>query len=192
LTAWIEQQKVSPTQILVMVLMTFTTAVDGFDAQMIGYVAPAVIQQFKVPPGGFTSVFAIGLAGLLVGCLAIAPLADLIGRKRVILGSCIFFGVMSILTARADSLQSLIVLRFLTGLGLGGSMANAIALTAEYFPSRNRAFTTMAMFCGFPLGATLGGFLAAGLIAQFGWPSVFVVGGILPLILENHCCASSH
>ncbi len=106
-----------------------------------------------------------------------------IGRKPVILGSCIFFGVTSILTARADSLQSLIVLRFLTGLGLGGSMANAIALTAEYFPSRNRAFTTMAMFCGFPLGATLGGFLAAGLIAQFGWSSVFVVGGILPLIL---------
>ncbi len=183
LTAWIEQQNVSRTQILVMVLMTFTTAVDGFDAQMIGYVAPAVIQQFKVPPGEFTSVFAIGLAGLLVGCLAIAPLADWIGRKRVILGSCIFFGVMSILTAWADSLQSLIVLRFLTGLGLGGSMANAIALTAEYFPSRNRAFTTMAMFCGFPLGATLGGFLAAGLIAGFGWPSVFVVGGILPLIL---------
>jgi AAHS family 4-hydroxybenzoate transporter-like MFS transporter len=181
--AWIEQQKVSPTQILVMVLMTFTTAIDGFDAQMIGYVAPSIIRQFKVPPHEFTSVFAIGLTGLLIGCLAIAPLADWIGRKRVLLGSCIFFGVMSILTARADSLQSLIVLRFLTGLGLGGSMPNAIALTAEYFPSRNRAFTTMAMFCGFPLGATLGGFLAAGLIPLFGWPSVFVIGGILPLIL---------
>ena len=181
--AWIEQQKVSSTQILVMVLMTFTTAIDGFDAQMIGYVAPAVIRQFKVPPHEFTSVFAIGLVGLLIGCLAIAPLADWIGRKRVLLGSCIFFGVMSILTARADSLQSLIILRFLTGLGLGGSMPNAIALTAEYFPSRKRAFTTMAMFCGFPLGATLGGFLAAGMIPQFGWPSVFVVGGVLPLIL---------
>ncbi len=181
--AWIERQNVSRTQILVMVLMTFTTAIDGFDAQMIGYVAPAVIQQFKVPPHEFTSVFAIGLAGLLVGCLVIAPLADWIGRRRVLLGSCIFFGVMSLLSARADSLQSLIVLRFLTGLGLGGSMPNAIALTAEYFPVRNRAFTTMAMFCGFPLGATLGGFLAAGLIPQFGWPSVFVVGGVLPLIL---------
>ncbi len=62
-------------------------------------------------------------------------------------------------------------------------MANAIALTAEYFPARKRAFTTMAMFCGFPLGATLGGFLAAGMIPQYGWPSVFVVGGVLPLIL---------
>jgi AAHS family 4-hydroxybenzoate transporter-like MFS transporter len=181
--AWIEQQQISRTQILVMVLMTFTVAVDGFDAQMIGYVAPAVIQQFKVRPDEFTSVFAIGLTGLLVGCLAIAPLADWLGRKRVLVGSCIFFGVMTLLTARADSLQSLIVLRFLTGLGLGGSMPNAIALTAEYFPSRNRAFATMAMFSGFALGATLGGFLAAGLIAEFGWPSVFAVGGILALIL---------
>src|ERR1035437_6853526 len=184
-SGWIEQQKVSRTQILVMVLMTLAAAVEGIDAQMIGYVAPAVIRQFKVPPYEFTSVFAIGLTGLLVGCLAIAPLGDWVGRKRVLLGSFIFFGVMSLLTARADSLQSLIILRFLTGLGLGGSMANAIALTAEYFPSRNRAFTTMAMFCVFPLGATLGGFLAAGLIAQFGWPSVFVVGGILPLILAG-------
>jgi len=183
LPSWIEQQKVSRIQILVMALMTLTTAVDGFDAQMIGYVAPAVIRQFKVAPPEFTPVFAIGLAGLLVGCLIVAPLGDWIGRRRILLGSCIFFGVTSVLTAWAGSLQALMILRFLTGLGLGGSMPNAIAMTAEYFPSRNRAFTTMAMFCGFPLGATLGGFLAAGLIAQFGWPSVFVAGGILPLIL---------
>jgi AAHS family 4-hydroxybenzoate transporter-like MFS transporter len=180
---WIEQQKVSRTQVLVMVLMTLAAAVEGIDAQMIGYVAPAVIRQFKVPPYEFTSVFAIGLTGLLVGCLAIAPLGDWVGRKRVLLGSFIFFGVMSLLTAWADSLQSLIVLRFLTGLGLGGSMPNAIALTSEYFPSRNRTFTTMAMWSGFTVGAMSGGFLAAGLISEFGWPSVFVVGGILPLIL---------
>ena len=65
-SAWIEQQKVSRTQVLVMVLMTFAAAVEGFDAQMIGYVAPAVIRQFKVPPYEFTSVFAIGLTGLMV------------------------------------------------------------------------------------------------------------------------------
>ena len=181
--AWLEQQKVSRTQILVLVLMTFTTAVDGFDAQMIGYVAPAVIRQFKVLPHDFTAVFALGLTGMLVGSLVIAPLADWIGRRRVLLGSCFFFGVMCVLTAWADSLRSLMVLRFLTGLGLGGSMANAIALTAEYFPARNRAFATMAMFCGFALGATLGGFLAAGLMARFGWPSVFLTGGTLALVL---------
>src|ERR1019366_7385749 len=189
-SGWIEQQKVSRTQILVMVLMTLAAAVEGIDAQMIGYFAPAVIRQFKVPPYEFTSVFAIGLTGLLVGCLAIAPLGDWVGRKRVLLGSFIFIGVMSLLTAWADSLQSLIVLRFLTGLGLGGSMPNAIALTSEYFPSRNRTFTTMVMFSGFPLGAALGGLLAAWLITRFGWPSVFMVGGILPLVLAAALAAT--
>jgi AAHS family 4-hydroxybenzoate transporter-like MFS transporter len=181
--AWIEAQRVSRTQILVVTLMGLTAALDGFDAQMIGYVAPAVVRDLQVGPAQFTPVFAFGLFGLLVGCLVIAPLADWLGRKRILVLSAIFFGAMSLLTAFADSLQSLIVLRFLTGLGLGGSMPNAIAMTAEYFPNRNRAFTTMVMFSGFPLGATLGGLLAAWLITQYNWPSVFIVGGILPLIL---------
>lgn len=181
--AWMEEQDISRTQILIIALMTLTSALDGFDAQMIGYVAPAVIRDLHVSPHEFTPVFAFGLVGLLVGCLVIAPLADSVGRKRVLVWSAVFFGAASLLTAWADSLQSFVVLRFLTGVGLGGSMPNAIALTAEYVPSRKRAFATMAMFCGFPLGATLGGMLAAILIARFNWPAVFVVGGILPLVL---------
>jgi AAHS family 4-hydroxybenzoate transporter-like MFS transporter len=141
------------------------------------------MRDLQVAPAQFTPVFAFGLLGLLVGCLAIAPLADWIGRKRILVLSAILFGSMSILTAFADSLDALIVLRFLTGLGLGGSMPNAIAMTAEYFPARKRAFTTMVMFAGFPMGATLGGLLAAWLVTQYGWPSVFIVGGVLPLIL---------
>jgi AAHS family 4-hydroxybenzoate transporter-like MFS transporter len=181
--AWIEAQPVGRTQILVATLMGLTAALDGFDAQMIGYVAPAVMHDLQAGPAQFTSVFAFGLFGLLVGCLAIAPLADWIGRKRILVSSAILFGSMSILTAFADSLQALIVLRFLTGLGLGGSMPNAIAMTAEYFPARKRAFTTMVMFSGFPMGATLGGLLAAWLVTRYGWPSVFIAGGVLPLIL---------
>jgi AAHS family 4-hydroxybenzoate transporter-like MFS transporter len=181
--AWIEAQPVGRTQILVATLMGLTAALDGFDAQMIGYVAPAVMHDLQVGPAQFTPVFAFGLFGLLVGCLAIAPLADWIGRKRILVASAILFGSMSILTAFADSLQALIALRFLTGLGLGGSMPNAIAMTAEYFPARKRAFTTMVMFSGFPLGATLGGLLAAWLVTRYGWPSVFIAGGVLPLML---------
>jgi AAHS family 4-hydroxybenzoate transporter-like MFS transporter len=188
--AWIEAQPDSGTQILVVTLMGLTAALDGFDAQMIGYVAPAVLRDLHVGPAQFTPVFAFGLFGLLVGCLVIAPLADWVGRKRILVLSALFFGLMSFLTAFADSLESLIVLRFLTGLGLGGSMPNAIAMTAEYFPTRNRAFTTMVMFSGFPLGATLGGLLAAWLITRYNWPSVFIVGGILPLILAGVLAAT--
>jgi AAHS family 4-hydroxybenzoate transporter-like MFS transporter len=188
--AWIEARNVSGTQILVVVLMGLTAALDGFDAQMIGYVAPAVMHDLQAGPAQFTPVFAFGLFGLLLGCLLIAPLADWVGRKRILVLSAAFFGLMSLFTAWAWSLDSLIVLRFLTGLGLGGSMPNAIAMTAEYFPRRNRAFTTMVMFSGFPLGATLGGLLAAWLITRYGWPSVFIVGGILPLVLAAALAAT--
>jgi AAHS family 4-hydroxybenzoate transporter-like MFS transporter len=73
--------------------------------------------------------------------------------------------------------------RFLTGLGLGGAMPNIIALTSECAPERLRATLVTVMFCGFPLGAVLGGLLSAKLIAAFGWPSVFLLGGVLPLVL---------
>src|SRR3984893_15801580 len=137
--AWIEAQPVSGTQILVVTLMGLTAALDGFDAQMIGYVAPAVLRDLHVGPAQFTPVFAFGLFGLLLGCLVIAPLADWVGRKRVLVLSAVCFGLMSLLAARAGSVDSLSVLLFMPGLGLGGSMPNAIAMTAEYFPGRNRA-----------------------------------------------------
>ena len=94
----------------------------------------------------------------------------------------LFFGVLSLLTVTADSVRSLTVLRFLTGLGLGGAMPNAIALTTEYAPRRIRATTVMIMFCGFSIGAALGGVAAASLISHFGWKSVFVLGGIVPCV----------
>ncbi len=163
-------------------LCAAAAALEGFDTQSIGFVAPSVIHEWHLAPKDFTPAFVVGLLGLLLGCLVIAPLADWVGRKKMLIGTSIAFGIFSLLTARANSLTSLSILRFLTDAGLGGGMANAIALTSEYFPARKRAAMTVAMFCGFPLGASLGGFLAAALIPRFGWPSVFVCGGVLPIL----------
>jgi AAHS family 4-hydroxybenzoate transporter-like MFS transporter len=77
----------------------------------------------------------------------------------------------------------LTALRFVTGLGLGAAMPNAVTLTSEYCPDTLRATLTNAMFCGFPLGAAFGGFLAAWMIPQFGWRSVLMLGGVAPLVL---------
>ena len=181
--AWIDQRRLSRTQILVLVLCAATAILDGFDAQVIGYVAPALADTLKVARPALSAVFALGTTGLMLGCLFVAPLADWLGRRTVIIGSVVFFALMSLATAHAESLTSLMVLRFLTGLGRGGSMPNIIALTSEYFPARRRATMTMTMFTGFPLGASLGGFLAAHLIPLYGWPSIFIVGGALPLVL---------
>jgi MFS transporter, AAHS family, 4-hydroxybenzoate transporter len=180
---WIARQEVGRLQILVVILSGACALLEGFDAQSVGYAAPALIHQWGLSIHSFTPAFLSGLAGLLIGCLAIAPLADHFGRKKVIVGSVVVFACCSLLTATANSLESLSVLRFFTGLGVGGAMPNAIALTSEFFSERKRAAMTVIMFCGFALGAALGGFLSAYLIPHFGWQSIFIVGGALPALL---------
>lgn len=157
--------------------------IDGYDTQALGYIAPALSQDWKLARGALGPVFSASLFGLMIGVLTLSPIADRIGRKLIILSSAVAFGIGSLATAFAPDFGWLLVLRFLTGLGLGGALPNAIALTAEYSPHRRRASMVMIMFIGFSVGAAVGGFIAAGLISSYGWRSIFVVGGIVPLIL---------
>jgi len=156
---------------------------DGYDAQAIGYVGPSLIKNFGIAPAALGPVFSGGLVGIMLGALFIAPLADRVGRRPVILGSILLFAAFTLATAWVDSPTALLWLRVLTGLGLGGCMPNAIALTTEYSPARLQGFLVTLMFNGFTLGSLLGGVLAHQLIPRFGWRAVFVAGGVLPLLL---------
>jgi MFS transporter, AAHS family, 4-hydroxybenzoate transporter len=181
--ALLNEHRVSRYQVLVAALCAAVVFMDGYDAQAIGYVAPTLSRLWQLKPGALGPVFGGGLFGLTIGALVAGPLADRLGRKPVILFSTFFFGVCTLLTVTADSLSSLLVWRFLTGLGLGGAMPNAIALTSEYSPDRSRATMVMVMFIGFSLGSALGGAIAAQLVPIYGWTTVFWLGGILPLLL---------
>ncbi len=128
-------------------------------------------------------MFGAGLFGLMIGALVLGPIADRIGRRRIIIVCTAAFGIGTLATIFAGDVSSLLIIRFLTGLGLGGAMPNAVALTSEFSPHRRRATMIMTMFCGFSIGAAVGGLLAAALIPAFGWRSVFVVGGVVPLLL---------
>jgi len=156
---------------------------DGFDAQAIGYVGPSLLMTFHVAPSALGPVFSAGLVGIMLGALFIAPLADRVGRRPIILLSIVTFAAFALATAWAGSIGALIWLRLLTGLGLGGCMPNAIALTIEYSPVRLRGLLVTMMFNGFTLGSLLGGILSHQLIPVFGWRAVFVAGGALPLLL---------
>src|SRR5206468_3940344 len=103
--------------------------------------------------------------------------------KKIIIFATLAFGIGTLATAFINDVTTLLTVRFLTGLGLGGAMPNAVAMTSEFSPHRRRATMVMIMFCGFSVGAALGGLLAAAMIPQFGWRSVFVVGGVAPLLL---------
>jgi AAHS family 4-hydroxybenzoate transporter-like MFS transporter len=119
----------------------------------------------------------------MIGALVFGPIADRIGRRRIIIVSTAAFGIGALATIFANDVSSLLAIRFLTGLGLGGAMPNVVALTSEFSPHRRRATMVMAMFCGFSVGAAIGGLLAAALIPALGWRSVFIVGGVAPLLL---------
>lgn len=167
----------------IVLLCALVAMLDGFDTQAIAFVAPVVAAQWGLQVSAFGPVFGAGLAGLMVGALVFGPAADRWGRRRVIIVTTAMFGVLTLLTAWATQLPMLLALRFLTGLGLGGAMPNIIALTAENSPARSRATMVSLMFCGFPLGAVLGGLIAAKMIPLAGWESTFWLGGLLPLLL---------
>ena len=181
-TEVIEEARFGRLQLLILVLCAWIALLDGFDTQAIAYVAPVIAAQWGIAMAGFGPIFGAGLAGLAAGAFVLSPAADRFGRKAVILLSVLLFGVFALVTARATTLNELLVYRFLTGLGLGGAMPNIIALTSEYAPKRMRALLIAIMFCGFPLGSTIGGVISAPLIATFGWQAVFIVGGVLPLV----------
>ena len=179
----IEQTTFNRHQLLTVVLCGATLFMDGFDAQAMGYVAPALAPELHIARQALGPVFSSGLVGIMIGALLFGPLADRVGRRPVLILCTVLFGVCSLLTVKADSLTSLLVYRLITGLGLGGALPNAIALTAEYAPKRLRATAVTAMFCGFSIGAAVGGFVAAGLISRYGWQSVFIAGGVTPLFV---------
>jgi len=156
---------------------------DGFDTAAIGYIAPSLITEWGVERPALAPVLSAALFGLAFGALSAGPLADRFGRRAVLIGSVLVFGVACLASAFSGGLTQLVILRFITGLGLGAAMPNAVTLMSEYCPDGRRATLTNAMFCGFPLGAAFGGFLAAWMIPQFGWRSVLILGGVAPLVL---------
>ncbi|MFD2252456.1 AAHS family 4-hydroxybenzoate transporter-like MFS transporter [Pseudochelatococcus lubricantis] len=179
----IDEGQWTPFQTMTVGLCAAVTVIDGFDTQAIAYVAPVLAKEWGLGPAAFGPVFSVGLIGMMVGALALGPIADRFGRKLAIVASVALMAVFSLATMFAQSIETLIVLRFLTGLGLGGAMPNVIALSAEYTPARWRSTAVGVMFCGFPFGAVVGGLLAAQMIPAFGWQSVFLVGGVVPLVL---------
>ncbi|CAB3810012.1 MFS transporter [Paraburkholderia fynbosensis] len=154
---------------------------DGFDVVAMGFIAPAILDDWKVSHAALGPVLSMGLFGLAIGALVGGPLADRFGRRRVVIGAVAFFGVMSLLSAWSPNLAVLSVMRFLAGLGLGASQPNAATLASEYAPRKYRSIMVTVIYCGFTLGAAGGGFLSTYLIARHGWQSILVIGGIVPI-----------
>jgi len=180
---FLNEHPFSGYQWLIFGLCFFIVLLDGFDTAAIGYIAPSLIKDWGVSKTMLAPVLSAALFGLAAGALSAGPLADRLGRKRLLVMSVLVFAIGCLGSAFASDLTQLTVLRFVTGIGLGAAMPNAVTLMSEYCPDQRRAMLTNAMFSGFPLGAAFGGFLAAWMIPQWGWRSVLVLGGVTPLVL---------
>ena len=163
-TQVIDGGRFGKSQWMVAIWCFVLVTLDGFDNGAINFAAPVIVKEWGIAMPTFTSVFVAGLFGLMIGALCSGPLADRFGRKLVLLTSTLVLSVFALATALAHSIDQLWVLRFFTGIGVGGLMPNSIALTAEYAPRRIRATAVAVMFLGFPLGAGAPGWLGPALI----------------------------
>lgn len=179
----IDGQRVRARTILFLAVATLAMVGDGFDLSAIGYVTPELARQWHVSPGSLSPMLSAGIVGLLVGAPVMGLLGDRLGRKATVLGGLCLVGVASLFTAFADTAGQFVVLRFVTGLGLGGVIPNIIALTAELAPRRLRGMFVVIVNFGVPAGISLPGFVAARFVPQYGWPVLMVVGGVLPLLI---------
>lgn len=185
IAAVIDGNKLSRTQLWVLIMVGITVVMDGFDVQAMGYVAPAIIADWQVSKAEPGPVFGAGLPGMLVGSLTLSMPADKPGRRPVLIWATLFFAACVLATSYAGTIAHLQAIRFITGLGLGAIMPNAIALVGGFSPKRKRVTLMMLVSCGFTVGAVLGGLVSAWMIPHWGWRSVFIVGGIVPIVMAT-------
>ena len=169
-------------------LLVFVTALaivlDGVDNQLLSVAIPALMREWQIPTRApFTHVVAIGLVGMMIGGAIAGVLGDRYGRRKALLGSVFVFGVLTTTIVFVDNIYALAVLRFLSGLGLGGAMPNAAALASEYVPRRHRPMAVTLTIVCVPFGGFVAGLVGARLLPAWGWRTLFGVGGALPLLL---------
>jgi AAHS family 4-hydroxybenzoate transporter-like MFS transporter len=179
----IDSRRLSGFQIVTFLLCVLTGALDGFDSQAIAFVAPLMAGDLGIDINSFGPIFAAGNIGGLIGALTLPVIADRVGRKSIIIVSVVMFAVFTFANTWASSYQSLLVLRFLTGLGIGSALPSVIALSTEYAPRSMRSFLVTVVTSGFPLGAMIAGAITSGIAPHTGWRGVFYIGAAAPLVL---------
>ena len=167
-------------------LLTFIAALavifDGFDIQILGFAIPSLMREWHVARGEFGPVLALGLAGMVIGSPIAGACGDRFGRRPALIACVLLFGIATVSTVFVHGFFGLSVLRLLTGMGTGGALPNASALTAEFAPIRRRGTAVKLTLVCVPLGGMLGGVLAAAILPAFGWRGLYGIGGALPLL----------
>lgn len=183
-TQFIDTRKMNWFNAKIVIFCFFVVLFDGYDIGAVAFAGPSLVKAWGITNmAALGTAFSAGLFGILFGSLLFGWLGDRYGRNGAIVASLLVVGGFSLATMAAGSLPQLIALRFLTGLGLGGLLPNPIALNAEFAPKRFRASMIIVSFSGITLGGALPGLVAAWLVPSYGWPVLFLIGGVAPILL---------
>lgn len=175
--------KLTRFHLYLLLLTSLLTLLDGYDITAISFAAPELAKAWSIADkSAFSPVFASSLVGILIGAPLFGWFGDRYGRKPAVIVSCLIFGSLTLGMTVATSLDQLVILRLITGIGLGGLLPNASALNVEYAPARYRATMIIIMYIGTALGGAIPGAIAALLVPHHGWQILFLIGGILPII----------
>jgi MFS transporter, AAHS family, 4-hydroxybenzoate transporter len=181
--SFIDQRPISAFQWFIVAMCFLVVVADGMDVAIMGFVAPPILQEWNISRPAFGFVISAAAFGLVVGALVAGPWSDRFGRKIVLTTSVFVFGLFTIIAAFSSNPEEMALLRFLAGMGMGAAMPNATTLLSEYAPLRRRSLMITIMFTGFNLGSAVIGFAAGYMIPIYGWRSVLLLGGIVPLVL---------
>lgn len=179
----LDMSPMSPAQILAVIVTMALSALDGFDVLSVTFAAPAIARDWHLGSAALGMLLSAGLAGMAFGSFFLAPLADLWGRRRVVLVNLALMAVGMLASAAAPALPELIFCRVVTGLGIGAMVAVINPLAAEFANRDKRPFAMAMMTVGYPVGGLIGGVLAASIIPSHGWRSIFVAGSLGALLL---------
>jgi AAHS family 4-hydroxybenzoate transporter-like MFS transporter len=169
-------------QIFLVLLTALAIIFDGIDNQMIGISVPTMMREWGLPRSAFAMVISAGYFGMMLGGAIAGIVGDRLGRRVALLASMVIFGAMTMATSYVNGVGALAVLRFLTGIGLGGAIPNAAALAAEYVPRRQRPLAVTLTIVCVPFGAMLAGLIAIPAMPVIGWRGLFLIGGIVPVV----------
>jgi AAHS family 4-hydroxybenzoate transporter-like MFS transporter len=156
---------------------------DGFDTLSISFVAPVLSQEWGVPPAAFTPAFVGTSVGAVIGYLISNRVVTWFGLRRAAMAAVLTFALSTAASAFVGDIAALSLTRLVAGLGLGAILPIAIATATAAAPVRNRQLVTVIVGSGLPAGGVVGGVVGGPLIQNSGWPAVFVLGGVLPLLV---------
>lgn len=179
----IDQHPMSRYQIRAIAVCMLINMLDGFDVLVVAFTAASIAADWDLSATAIGYLLSAGLVGMTIGSLVLGPLADRFGRRPLVLACLVVITVGMLLSAFTQNVGQLTATRLLTGLGIGGMLPSLNTIVAEYSSLRWRSFSVSVLQAGYPVGATLGGVIAAIIIAQYGWRSVYALAGLASALM---------